>query len=320
MNKTFYILLFFFLRIICKAQTGLNTIIPNPDFELYDSCPNANSQLYVCKGWYNPTLATPDYYNACSGVNTGVSIPKNGTGYQYAYSGNGYCGIFPYWDGLGTCDYREYLQAKLNYPLHSGKNYHLEFFVSFADIYSGALKKMAALFTSFPITRTDVCPIIANPQIVNTKGYLMDTLNWMKIEGDFIAQGGEEYITIGDFENNSAGDILPLMPDSVTLGSHNMYYYIDGIHFTEGANEVNTANFFTPNNDGINDVFYISGIEPEDTYQIYNRWGIKVFDGGYNIGWDGNTTAGLNCTEGVYYFVVETKSNIKKKGFIQLIR
>jgi gliding motility-associated-like protein len=39
-------------------------------------------------------------------------------------------------------------------------------------------------------------------------------------------------------------------------------------------------NAISPNGDGLNDVFYIGGIEcyPNNTVVIYNRWGIKVFD------------------------------------------
>ncbi|MFV8338095.1 gliding motility-associated C-terminal domain-containing protein [Flavobacterium sp. LB3P21] len=39
-------------------------------------------------------------------------------------------------------------------------------------------------------------------------------------------------------------------------------------------------NAVSPNGDGLNDVFYIGGIEcyPNNTVVIYNRWGVKVFD------------------------------------------
>lgn len=36
----------------------------------------------------------------------------------------------------------------------------------------------------------------------------------------------------------------------------------------------------SPNSDGLNDVFYIRGLEcfPDNTVQIYNRWGVLVFE------------------------------------------
>lgn len=47
------------------------------------------------------------------------------------------------------------------------------------------------------------------------------------------------------------------------------------------ANDLWVPNAFTPNNDGINDVFYVRG-NPNNTtierFVVYNRWGIKVFE------------------------------------------
>ena len=51
-------------------------------------------------------------------------------------------------------------------------------------------------------------------------------------------------------------------------------------------------NAVTPNGDGANDYFYIECIEnyPENRLQIYNRWGVKVFDQRqYNNDWNGQS-------------------------------
>jgi gliding motility-associated-like protein len=85
-------------------------------------------------------------------------------------------------------------------------------------------------------------------------------------------------------------------------------------------------NVFTPNSDFINDVFYIKGLEMASKLkiEIYNRWGIRVFDANNpNIDWDGKTTSGENCTDGIYYYLIEAIINnrkINKKGFVELIR
>ncbi len=84
-------------------------------------------------------------------------------------------------------------------------------------------------------------------------------------------------------------------------------------------------NVFTPNNDGLNDVFKIT-IPNSVTFncKIYNRWGVLVNElATINEAWDGNTTGGLQCTEGVYYWTAEySDAGGKKarKGFIQLLR
>ncbi len=61
-------------------------------------------------------------------------------------------------------------------------------------------------------------------------------------------------------------------------------------------------NTFTPDGDGINDVFapVVTGLEAEDyELRIFNRWGVQVFESfKYEKKWDG-TTSGLDGTEPV---------------------
>ncbi len=66
-------------------------------------------------------------------------------------------------------------------------------------------------------------------------------------------------------------------------------------------------NIFTPNNDGINDVFKIktNGVEAL-TVSVYNRYGGLIYRYfGLNGTWDGHTHAGELCSPGVYYVIAE---------------
>ncbi|MDH4473213.1 MAG: gliding motility-associated C-terminal domain-containing protein [Fluviicola sp.] len=70
-------------------------------------------------------------------------------------------------------------------------------------------------------------------------------------------------------------------------------------------------NSFTPNNDGINDIFlpiFTSGFEADDyNLTIFNRWGEKIFDETDHLkGWDG-TYAGNVVQNGVYTYRIEFK-------------
>lgn len=83
-------------------------------------------------------------------------------------------------------------------------------------------------------------------------------------------------------------------------------------------------NVFTPNGDGINDQFYIqsSGFT-EYHIQIFNRWGIKLFEStSPEIKWDGRTTAGLKVPDGTYYFILKAVSPVQPydhTGFITVL-
>jgi len=85
-------------------------------------------------------------------------------------------------------------------------------------------------------------------------------------------------------------------------------------------------NVFTPDGDGINDLYFINsaGLK-EYKLEIYDRWGLKVFSSETATEkWDGRTTAGVVCTDGTYYFILKaisiTTKDYSTTGYIQLIR
>lgn len=87
--------------------------------------------------------------------------------------------------------------------------------------------------------------------------------------------------------------------------------------------QLSPPNVFTPNFDGINDLFEVNkGNRLYSCTQvyIYNRWGQLIFSSqGPNHAWDGRTFAGEEATEGVYFYVVEV-NGATEKGHVTLIR
>jgi len=316
--KTLYIL--FLLLIISIGGSNAQNLVYNGDFEIFDTCPAnysspGNLEIEHCLGWTAPTMGTSDYFNACN--STTVSVPNNYFGYQQPYSGDGYAGFFPFWDFL-PCEYREYIQTKLTQPLKAGIKYRMAFYVSLS-FPQAAVEKIGGLFTTNKISRVDDCPIFASPQVVNQNGFLTDSLGWMKIEGEFIADGGEEFLTIGYFEDttNSNDLVLPILPDSITFGYFNPYYFIDGVELIEVGFEVVIPNIISPNGDGINDLFLLNF--PVLKTEIYNRWGQKLFESKNDAFWDGRTTSGNEVPEGTYYYIIVTEEETYK-GYLQLLR
>jgi len=85
-------------------------------------------------------------------------------------------------------------------------------------------------------------------------------------------------------------------------------------------------NAFSPNGDGLNDVFRIEGISYQrlERFTVYNRYGQEVFSTAYaRQGWDG-TQNGRPCPAGTYYFYATLHypdgSAKTVKGDITLIR
>lgn len=94
-------------------------------------------------------------------------------------------------------------------------------------------------------------------------------------------------------------------------------------------------NAISANGDGINDTFHIKGIDqyPDNRVEIYNRWGIKVFDvNSYNESdnmfrgfSEGRGTVKRNdgLPDGTYFYLLEYKKNnatVKKSGYLYLTK
>ncbi len=107
--------------------------------------------------------------------------------------------------------------------------------------------------------------------------------------------GPGNVITLVAYNNDS------LCVDSLTIDYSNQWFGNDSI-------EIEYANIFTPNYDGVNDCF-----KPEfdgrfsDCYElkVFNRWGALLFESvaGQNHCWDGRTKGGLLVPEGTYYYI-----------------
>jgi gliding motility-associated-like protein len=83
---------------------------------------------------------------------------------------------------------------------------------------------------------------------------------------------------------------------------------------------------FSPNGDGLNEIFIITGVGIYDvTFEIYDRWGELLFisHDGTKIGWDG-TYRGNPVPEGIYVYIVSYKNiqshNRNGKGTFHLMR
>jgi gliding motility-associated-like protein len=85
------------------------------------------------------------------------------------------------------------------------------------------------------------------------------------------------------------------------------------VTITVENNDLEIPGGFSPNNDNINDMFVINGLSafPDNTLQIFNRWGDLIYKAQpYNNDWDGTANSGTvllssKVTTGTYFFVLD---------------
>lgn len=100
------------------------------------------------------------------------------------------------------------------------------------------------------------------------------------------------------------------------------------ITFERASNEVDVPNVFSPNGDGVNDTFGISG-DPGPlrsfSLQVFNRWGQLIFAGDrVAMAWDGRQVSGEALSEGTYFWVLdytpEAGTQVQRTGHVTLVR
>lgn len=307
---------------MCWCIQAQQNLVPNGSFEDTLSCPNGTSAISKCKNWYDPNLCSSDYFNICSPIYTDVSVPQNFAGYQYPRTGNAYAGFYVY-NSFYPTSLREAIGVELTETLKKDVEYCVKFYVSLGDSMYYAVNKISLAFTNTkylnPICNFDT--INLNPQINSNGNFINSKTDWTEISSNYLANGDERFLIITNFQPNNQLDTLFLsnggIKNSNTIAS---YYYIDDVSIIAcDDNNSLIPNIFTPNNDGVNDVWEIKGLENQFCI-IYNRWGNKIHEITTNkIMWDGSTTSGEKCSDGTYFYLIKTADQ-NYKGFIQLVR
>jgi hypothetical protein len=218
--------LFVVCLLLFKNNVTSQNIIQNCSFELTTNLNCSTGPILNVNNW--SVIASPDYFIAACNSIGNSGMPNNKFGSCYPKNGIAYVGIgtimYPY-------ETKEYLIQHLSNPLVAGKTYYTSFFLSKSDRTRIATEKIGAYFSlTQPTVPSGTVCLIASPQVENQSGYLTDTIGWAEISGYFTAQGGEEYMTIGNFNSNANTDTLhtgttnPFFSDAGTA-----YYYIDSV-------------------------------------------------------------------------------------------
>ena len=129
-------------------------------------------------------------------------------------------------------------------------------------------------------------------------------------------------ITTTALTNSPAGQ-YPVTASGAVAQNYTFTYIPGILTVTAPYYEIIIPNTFTPNGDGINDLWDIKylNLYPKCTVNVYTRYGEKVYSSvGYGVSWDG-TFKGAQLPTGTYYYVIDPKSGIKiMAGYITIIR
>jgi len=229
MNGRVLSLTFSFFSAFLYAQN----LVPNPSFEELIRCPHSFStdkKDFLIPGWVSPTKGTPDQFHACSWGE--ADVPYNWAGSSNAKSGKGYVGIYVWMQGGNN--YREYIQCELAESMQPGVRYRVEFFYKLTSNSVYSVNRIGLLLTLERITFThdqviDIAPTLS---IEKDSALVKATGSWEHAAMEYVATGGELYLTLGNFFENARTQYTRL---SHRIGKNSMlansaYFYIDDVN------------------------------------------------------------------------------------------
>lgn len=217
--KNTYLFVLFMISIVVFGQTDveiIKNIVPNGSFENFRK---KSGNIKNAIPWQQ--IASVDYYQE--------PISNDTAKQRGARTGTCYAGL------RFQKKYKEFLQVKLAEPLHRGTIYEYEMYVRLAFWSNASLKSLGALFTKMGYKSQGDVVRASLIDTVSKKSSFINGYQWFKVSGKYQADGGEKYLTIGNFSPNVKKDMVRM--NVFKLGFKEAYYFIDDIKLVK-AKEV----------------------------------------------------------------------------------
>lgn len=226
----------------CSPQTNCNFIL-NPGFNDQNWIPTApggvkySTSTTAVQNWVNgnsTNIATPDYYasNAASimnvptqtiGTATVCNTQADNGQYTNTSAPIGYLGI--YVSGLA----REYIQQHLPCSLSTNTKYYAQFYTVRKDNSPKTIRPLGMAITSNPLIQAGQNVISSTPQVEHIGANITTNADWTIVGGCFSANGGEEYVTIGNFHDDLNSNVQSISINSPGCAGFESHYLIDDV-------------------------------------------------------------------------------------------
>ena len=218
------------LSLSATIATGQNdNLVSNGSFESVDKEPKKLGSIENAMGWYSPTGAKADLFTPNKKLPI-INVPSNQFGSENAKDGSNYAGIVTFSHNNKVP--RSYVSNKLEVPLKKGEKYCVQFHISLAEASAYASNQIGVHFSNKAFASAAKDNIITTTHILEESNKIFSApFGWDRVCGTFIAEGGEKFITIGNFTSNEHTKNIKVKKDSKNKVPPvaAAYYYLDDI-------------------------------------------------------------------------------------------
>lgn len=276
-------------------------LVMNPSFE--DTLNDCDSIHYhICQNWINPNGFTTEYYSPNSYLldcyGTPFNAPQSFVGYQIANEGLAYLGMMLY---NNSGNGKDFAQGFLSQSLVQNQIYHVAMYINMADSSNYKTCEIDLAFTDQLIYTSGGNMNLTNKIIFDISD--VDSTDWKLVTGTYMANGGEQYIYIGNNTDNDDLICVEELPTGFT-STQCAYYFIDNVYVSEYP--LNLSEIYSPKitlyPNPATDKIKIIGVTKLTEYSIIDYTGKQIES---NVFFD-NEIDLTNIDNGVYYLKINS--------------
>lgn len=211
------------------GQEGQN-MVENGNFDQTAGKLRRTGQIDQATGWISPTGVSADLFSEDAKM-PDVLAPENVYGKEDPKSGSGYAGVIVF--SYNDKEKRTYITTRLNAPMKKGMRYKVQFYASLAELSKYSANRLGAHFSKREISTNEKVPALIEETHVEhpEKEAFSGLYGWDLVCGEYVAEGGEKYMTIGNFTPNNDVTYERSKKPRDVKGTQIIaaYYYIDDI-------------------------------------------------------------------------------------------
>lgn len=226
------------LSLMNLALAGMATaqnLVPNGSFEYTSNCYLPEGQyefmLGMARPWFSPNNATPDVYTANTNAACGIPIGQE-VGSLDPFNGIRYAGIAVYENSPVEGGTKEYLATPLATELVAGQVYHISFHLARSSFARYSVDTLGVFLSADSLHLDAYSRLSVVPQVRFSNGGHFSSTAWAEVTGQYVAEGGERYLYLGSFEEDSNMDCVY---DPFWGGNDFAYYMVDKVEVTESG-------------------------------------------------------------------------------------
>jgi outer membrane protein OmpA-like peptidoglycan-associated protein len=223
--------LFIGLLLICTSIFSQDeNLLENGSFEALKGKLKGLGGIEIAADWKSTSKTKADLFVKENKIPL-VLTSGNSYGKEEPKEGENYAGIiaYSYNDKLA----RTYIYSPLSSPMAKGGKYCVTMFVSLAEGSKYASNNLAFHFSNKPLDQEEKKVIVEASHVLHPQKKIINaSYGWEKICGTYTAEGGEKFVTIGNFSTNEDTKYEKTPKNNTYKGTPIIaaYYFVDEIH------------------------------------------------------------------------------------------